>query len=405
MKNGQKAVMESITRKLETQGIHVRTAAGPHSRNAVGVTTIDSDPDTQCAVDAVASKHRKGRWNIVTEMYEADNLHSDVPQVEYVHVFHRMTSELRGRLASHASQRFPGSQETQMKITAHVEGLFRGQIPGFWDNTPRCTVCQKPVENTDAALKSCSSVIYGEFTLYRHPECGRRGPTLWGWPPPSGDPKRRRSTKMSEVMKIQEPIEKVRETASLPDVAPSREYGQKDNWYSLMAQMFHAPSVLNSLPDTWCLTMKANRAHLVIMLREAGAGHDPFGNAEWSSTPTQVWENLAQVQQLPTLDGADLSGVDFKWADFSNTDLSNANLTGADLRWADLKGANLTGADLRWATLMGANLKGVDLRDTMIDGTILVEADLTGASVTGLNLNAAYVDDQTRLDGAIGLEL
>ena len=29
MKNGQKAVMESITRKLETQGIQVRTVKSP----------------------------------------------------------------------------------------------------------------------------------------------------------------------------------------------------------------------------------------------------------------------------------------------------------------------------------------------------------------------------------------
>ena len=54
---------------------------------------------------------------------------------------------------------------------------------------------------------------------------------------------------MSEVMKIQETIEKVRETASLPDLDLSLE---KESWYSLMAQLFHTPSVLNSLPDTWC---------------------------------------------------------------------------------------------------------------------------------------------------------
>ena len=222
--------------------------------------------------------------------------------------------------------------------------------------------------------------------------------------------KTQKEQKMPEVMNIQEPTEKVGETASLPDENPYREYGQKDNWYSLMAQMFHTPSVLDSLPETWCLTMKANRAHLVIMLREAGAGHDPFGNAEWSSTPTQVWENLAQVQQLPTLDGADLSGVDFKWADLGLTKLSNVDLTGADLRWAslmdvNLKGANLTGADLRWTTLAGANLKGADLRGAIIDGTNLDEADLTGANVTGVNLHSAYLDDDTKLDGAIGLEL
>ena len=235
---------------------------------------------------------------------------------------------------------------------------------------------------------------------------------------------------MSEVMKIQETIEKVRETASLPDVDLSPEYPQKETWYSLMAQLFHIPSAWNSLPDTWRLMMKANRAHLVIMLREAGAGHDPFGDTEWPLSPARVWENLARVEQLPDLNGANLSGVDFKWADLNGaglegTDLtginfkwaslmdaniSGANLTGADLRWADLdgadlEGADLTGTDLRWATLMGANLSNPDLRGAIIDGTNLDEANLTGANLTGVNLHSAYLDDETKLDEAIGLEL
>ena len=233
---------------------------------------------------------------------------------------------------------------------------------------------------------------------------------------------------MCEAAKIQEPTLKAGETASPPDVVPYREYGKKDNWYSLMAQLFHMPSVLDSLPDAWCLLMKANRAHLVIMLREAGAGHDPFGDSEWSSTPAQVWENLAQVEQLPNLDGADLSGLDFKWADLDeadlkganlseanlswaslmDTDLKDANLSGADLRWAtldgaDLSNANLTGTDLRWTILPDADLPGADLRGATLDGTILVDADLTGANVTGVNLRSTYLDD-TKLDGAIGLD-
>ena len=194
---------------------------------------------------------------------------------------------------------------------------------------------------------------------------------------------------MSEVMKIQETIEKVRETASLPDLDLSPEYPQKETWYSLMAQLFRTPSAWNSFPPTWCLMMKANRAHLVIMLREAGAGHDPFGDAEWSSTPAQVWENLGQLEQLPTLNGADLSGTDFKWA---------------DLNGADLEGADLTGTDLRWTGLAGANLSNADLRGAIVGGTALDRADLTGANMTGVCLNHAYLDE-ARLDEAIRLEL
>ncbi len=219
---------------------------------------------------------------------------------------------------------------------------------------------------------------------------------------------------MPEVMTIQEAIEKVREAVCLPDLNPFREYWQKDDRYSLIARLFHALSSENvhpyALPDAWGRMMGANRAHLVIMLREAGAGHDPFGDAEWSSTPAQVWENLARVEQLPTLNGADLSGVDFKWADLGWANLSNADLTGTDLRWANLTGVNLTGAnlsntDLRWTSLMDADLSNADLRGAIIGRTNLTGTDLTGANVTEVPLHYAYLGDQTKLDGAIGLEL
>ena len=193
---------------------------------------------------------------------------------------------------------------------------------------------------------------------------------------------------MSEVMTIQETIEKVRETASLPNMNPSQECWQDNSQCSLEARLCHALSSENvhlyDLPDAWGRMMGANHAHLVIMLREAGAGHDPFGDTEWTISPAQVWENLARVEQLPDLNGADFSGVDFKHA--------------------DLNGADLTGTDLRWAGLAGANLSNADLRGAIVGGTSTNRADLTGANMTGVCLNHAYLD-QARLDEAIGLEL
>ena len=219
--------------------------------------------------------------------------------------------------------------------------------------------------------------------------------------------------KMSEAEKIQEAVEKVRKILAFPDKNPFREYWRKDHRYSLIAQLFHPLSSENvhpySLPDAWGRMMNANRAHLAIMLREAGAGHDPFRNAEWSSTPAQVWENLAQVEQLPDLKGANLSGVDFKWADLGWANLSNVDLTGTDLRWADLTaadltGANLSNANLSWASLMDAELQGADLRGAIVNRTNLTGADLTGTNMARVNLHSAYLDDNTKLDGAIGLD-
>ena len=178
--------------------------------------------------------------------------------------------------------------------------------------------------------------------------------------------------KMSEAKKIQEAVGKVREMMCSSDKNPFQEYWWNDHRYSPIAQPFHreilgALSAENvhpyGLPDAWGRMMNANRAHLVIMLREAGAAHHPFSDAEWPSTPAQVWENLAQMEQLPDLKDADLSGVDFKWADLANANLTGADLSETDLRWADLHGRRPDGrqpdcnADLSWASLMEADLQ------------------------------------------------
>ena len=209
--------------------------------------------------------------------------------------------------------------------------------------------------------------------------------------------------KMSEAEKIQKAVEKVREMMCSLDKNPFQEYWWNDHRYSPIAQPFHreilgALSAENvhpyGLPDAWGRMMNANRAHLVIMLREAGAGHYPFSDAEWSSTPARVWENLTQMEQLPDLEGANLSRIDFKWADLANANLTGADLSGTDLRWADLTATDLT----------GANVTGADLREAILNRTNLTGADLTGTNMAGVNLHSAYLDDNTKLDGAIGLD-
>ena len=262
-------------------------------------------------------------------------------------------------------------------------------------------------------------------TIKRHTSEDAEGrPPLWESPPPTGSPKRRRSRKMplamkmSEAKKIQEAVGKVREMMCSSDKNPFQEYWWNDHRYSPIAQPFHreilgALSAENvhpyGLPDAWGRMMNANRAHLVIMLREAGAAHYPFSDAEWPSTPAQVWENLAQMEQLPDLKDADLSGVDFKWADLAHANLKGADLSGTDLRWADLTaadltGANLSNANLSWASLMEADLQGANLTGADLNRTNLTGADLTRTNMAGVNLHSAYLDDNTKLDGAIGLD-
>src|ERR671911_318543 len=78
-----------------------------------------------------------------------------------------------------------------------------------------------------------------------------------------------------------------------------------------------------------------------------------------------------------------MSGATATWNSWRGWDLSSEpNLTGADLRRADLPRTDLSEADLAQAILVGAILTG---------------ADLSTASLTQEELEAATVDENTRL--------
>ena len=143
--------------------------------------------------------------------------------------------------------------------------------------------------------------------------------------------------------------------------------------------------------DAFAKLIGGNRAHVILMLREAGAGHNPLSEAPWPSSREEVWARAARIETLPDLSGANLSGADLSGADLSYADLSDADLSGvyladACLKGADLTGANLKGADLKGADLIDANLSGADLYRAN-----LIDADLSGANLTSADLTSAIM--------------
>ena len=108
--------------------------------------------------------------------------------------------------------------------------------------------------------------------------------------------------------------------------------------------------------DTFAKLIGGNRAHVILMLREAGAGRNPLSEDSWPCTREEVWARAAWTEALPDLAGADLS-----YADPYRANLADANLSGADFTGANLSGADLYRADLYRAHLKGANLKGANL--------------------------------------------
>lgn len=169
--------------------------------------------------------------------------------------------------------------------------------------------------------------------------------------------------------------------------------------------------------DAFASELGCNRAQVWVLLQEAGAGNNPFGEMAWEIPPAQVWKNLLKIETLPTLAWADLLYANLRQAVLPGADLTGAVLKGADLHGANLngavlKGANLHSADLSWARLCEADLSGADLTNANLGHALLIDADLSGADLTDTYARKAYLNRAVLKDtdlsmadfrGAIGL--
>ena len=126
--------------------------------------------------------------------------------------------------------------------------------------------------------------------------------------------------------------------------------------------------------DKFAKQLGGNRAHVILMLRDAGAGHNPLSYQEWINTPKSVWQNLLEIEEFPSLKKSSLQNIDFSGADLSRSDFSDADLRGTNLRFANLSNAVLNNANLSNADLYNANLSNANLNSTNLWGTDLSNA-------------------------------
>ena len=138
--------------------------------------------------------------------------------------------------------------------------------------------------------------------------------------------------------------------------------------------------------DEFARRLGGNRAHVILMLRTAGAGYNPLSSEDWPISPKEVWQNLSKMEMLPPLRGkkfsnidftdADLSGSDLQGADFSMADFYGADLQGADLQGARLHSAHLCYTDLRSANLAGSNINNIYLTDIITDSNTIMPENM-----------------------------
>ena len=175
--------------------------------------------------------------------------------------------------------------------------------------------------------------------------------------------------------------------------------------------------------DEFAGRLSGNRAHIVLMLRQAEAGLNPLSSKDWDNHPKKVWQKLLEIEELPSLKNADLqntnfsdadlsrsdfSGADLRNANLKNTDLSNTNLSDSDFRFSNFKGANLQNANLSDANLSGVHLICTDLRNANLKNTDLSNSVLTGADLRGANLKNVILKStdfkNAKLDEGVSIE-
>ena len=175
-------------------------------------------------------------------------------------------------------------------------------------------------------------------------------------------------------------IRKVYRAVSAPGITQSQGQWQEDGRCCVGSRLAHALGVASGNfldgADAWAREMGGNRAHVILMLKRAGAGLDPLGPGDWPTSPREVWANLSGEAELPLLAYANLGGADLRGADLRNADFTGANLVGADLTCADLRGADLRRADLYGTDLTGADLRGACLDDVNLEQVTLNETTL-----------------------------
>ena len=155
--------------------------------------------------------------------------------------------------------------------------------------------------------------------------------------------------------------------------------------------------------DEWARRMGVNRAQVIAMLQDAGAGHDPLGPDRWPECPAAVWRKLAEIKALPVLPGRDLSRLNLAGADLAGMDLQEIRLDGCNLRDArldngDLSFSRMREANLRNASIRYVNLAGADLTDADLTLADLAESNLRGTQLDGASLAMAKLK-QTQLGG------
>lgn len=143
--------------------------------------------------------------------------------------------------------------------------------------------------------------------------------------------------------------------------------------------------------DKWISIVGGNRAHAILMLREAGAGHNPLSGVQWATPFSDVWQNLWRIEQLPSLSNVDLSGTCLHEVNFKRMDLHGSSFSAAYVNESNFKHANLRNCNFHKADCEGANFKYANLSNARFGMAYVGDIKTKGAITDGVNWSEAIL--------------
>lgn len=141
-----------------------------------------------------------------------------------------------------------------------------------------------------------------------------------------------------------------------------------------------------------------NTAQVIQMLRNAGAGYEPFGGDKWPIPHKKVWDRLKEVESFPSLNSEYFRDQDFYRQSFEGLNLTSASFISCIFDKATLKNAKLHYTAFSRSHMDDTNFQGAELIDVQFGHVSLNRADFRGAMIQDCDFTVARSTDGILFD-------
>lgn len=140
----------------------------------------------------------------------------------------------------------------------------------------------------------------------------------------------------------------------------------------------------------WCKVIKGNLAQAVLLLRNAGAGSDPFGPMRWHDDPQTVFKKILRIENLPSISNEKFKGEYLKDLDLSSQVVYNTVFSGCSLMRSNFSDSSMYNIDFTSSNLDNSNFKNAYFEEVDFSYSFGHCGNLAGAFFYNCDFKNAY---------------